>query len=379
MRNLVTILLITFLSNASLYATSIVTIKGKIRAYKDFPFKTDQDEVSVTSFDPYKKIFKARVDNEGNFKLSFPKGFMGDVQFKFADNTAIQVIVSPGDQQYYLVEPMAIKTIVNFSGDNALINKEISNYVKARSAIWSPNGQKQRPFTMISNRIAKIEYPETFERKKTFLETYIKENKCSDLFIRWARADINYNYAAGFFRSKASQHQPISDPAFFRQFPLDNSECAIASSYLTYLYVVRSSAIWGSPQINTIIVYGKSPERTKFYNTLNAKQRSTFDAMLKHSNLSDSAMMANIHYPDSIVKYTMSKDDRFSINYMNRKTSGLIRDLSYANYILNALKAESRWAPMAYRFPMLIAAYKKYVPDGRYLKILKEEYKAFKA
>jgi hypothetical protein len=379
MRNLIIILLFSLLTSGSLHAIGIVTIKGRIRAYKDFPFKTDKDEVSVTSFDPYTSIYNARIDNEGNFKLSFPKGFTGDVQFKFANNTPIQVIVSPGDRQYYLVEPMAIITIVSFSGDNALINQEIANYIKARTEIWKQNGHNERPFSMISNRIAELESPETFERKQAFLENYVQGKQLTLLFIQWARADINYNYASRIFHVKTNEHRPISDPAFFKQFPLDEPEALIASSYLTYLYVVRSSAIWGSPKVNVFIAYAKSPERTTFYNRLNAKYKKAFDVLFKYSDLSDSAMMANIKYPDSVAKYSMSKDDRFAVNYINNKTSGLVRDFSYANYMLKALRAESRWAPITYRYPMLITAYKKYVPDRRYLKILDEAYKTFKS
>lgn len=376
MRNLTLILLFTLIISSVVHATGIATIKGKIRAYKEYPLKSNKDEVSVTSFDPYISTYKAPIDKEGNFTLSFPKGFTGDVEFKFADNTPIQVIVSPGDQQYYLVEPIAKNTMVSFTGDNAATNQQISEYAKARASIRIANGGQEKPFNMIHRGILEIiEYPETFERKKAFLETYIKEQKVSPLFILWARTDVRYNYAARLFHVMSNQHQPISDPAFFKQFPMDDPESLVASSYLTYLYVVRSSAIYNSPQINTIIVYPDNPVRTRFYNQLNKNQRITFDAMLEYSNLSDSAIMANMKYPDSITRYTMTKEDRFTVNYINRNTSGLVRDFFFANYILDELKRGSPRTPKTYRFPMLMAAYKKAVPGRGYTKILKEAFR----
>jgi len=375
MRYIMLLLLVTLLTSESLYAIRKVTIRGRIRAYKEFPYKSKEDEVTVTSFDPYFNIFKARVDNDGNFTLTFPKGFTGDVEFKFIDNTPVRVIVSPGDRQYYVVEPHAKTTIVNFTGDHAKVNQQISKYLKSRTQFWATNGRIERPLNMIQTGISMISVSsETFEQRKAFLEGYIKENQVSKMFIKWARLDLDYDYAARHFHLMSNQHQPISDPAFFSQFPLDDAESLISANYLTYLYVVRSSAIYGSPQINTFIIYPKNPKISALYDALKSKNRKIFETMRENSNLSDSAIMTNMQYPDSVSKYALTKTDRFTINYIKSKTSGLVRDFYLANYILNILRGKSNSAITADRYSMLVSEYKKYVSRRTYLYALKDAY-----
>ncbi|HKG05619.1 MAG TPA: hypothetical protein VKB19_04140 [Pedobacter sp.] len=366
-------LLFTVAIAGSLFAAGKVTISGRVRAYKDFFFKTDSDQVSVTSYDPYLSVYKAKVDAGGNFTLSFPKAFTGDVEFKFADNAAIQVMVSPGDHQYYVIEPFAVKTIVNFSGNHAEINRQMSAYLKDRADVWVLKGPQKSPPT--KSRFGAE--PETFERKKAFLESYIKTHQLSPLFLRWAKADIDYHYASRIIQIKTSQHSSISDTVFFRQFPLDNAESLVASSYLNFLSVVRSSEIYSSPQVNTIVVYGTDINYEQVYHSLKFKDREKYDQMLKYSNLIHSVILENLSRPDSVRKYTMMQADRFAVDYMNANTSGLVKDYFFANYMLAALGLESKKAPIDYRYPMLLAAYKKSVDNRKYSKLLEEAYESF--
>lgn len=153
----------------------------------------------------------------------------------------------------------------------------------------------------------------------------------------------------------------------------------MASSYLNYLYEVRSSAIYWSPQVNTLIVYGTDINYDQVYHGLRFKDREVYDQMLKYSSLDHKSILAYLSKPDSVRKYTMPQEDRFAVGYINRKTSGVVRDFYFANYMLRALERASEKAPIEYRYPRLLAAYKKSVADRKYTKILEEAYVKFKA
>lgn len=371
------LLLLILCSLNWVYGIGKVTIKGKITNYNATQTPT---KISITSHDPYEKVYPAIIDDQGNFRVTFPKGFTGEVGFKFNDLKPIPVIVGPSEKQYFKIKPGNKSIIISFSGDNSVVNREIQEFNTARETSW-PVVYKyaSNPYETRSSNLLKLDYQEILKTETDFLNNYLLAHKVSDQFKHWATNHIKYEYAFIWYQIKTNQHDPIDDPAFFAAYPINNPENLISLYYLRYIKAVLNSNMYWSKAVNTVIVYQENYKR-EFKSELNSKGKTLFDELLKHSNWLDRDFASNAQLirsnSNSLLKYRMPRADRFFVEYIETKTTGLISDLLFANYILPA--SVSDWhndVTFEYRYPKLLAKYRELVHPKIYYSFIKDEVK----
>lgn len=279
-----------------------VRLYGRVNNYQKIRSSSGKDSIRVTLYEPYLHTSAVKVDSVGNFNLSFYKGFTGEIDISYNNKSATQMLAYPGDYQNVTMDIHGDSIVLSqFGYGNQDANQVISMYLKARSDIWK-NKQK-------TQLLSEIEY----KRRKSFLEKYIAGNHLPTMFVQWAWADLNYEYATSVL-----QGNMISDSTFFKQFPTDAPRNLVSSNYIRYLQAVHANDL---------------------------HQHQTFIPELQDTS------------------HTV---DKIALDYIRTKTSGVIKDFLFANYISSVISMTSGASPNASRYHYLSTIYKKEIPYGNY-------------
>jgi hypothetical protein len=355
-----------------------VTITGVIKDYAALISKKKDSKISITVTDPYKIVYKPEIDRQGKFTLSFPKYFTQDVALQLNENQPIRLIVSPGDQQSYVIDPDVSVNIVRVSGSNVATNQNIVDFQNAKEAEWlKVYAHKRDPYLLSSARVVSLDLREIFNSETRFLEAYIKGHKVTDLFKEWSRVNVRYDYASRKTRIAGNSHQPVSDPEFFKEFPVDEQAALMTSNFIPYFNTVLLYEHFFSSYINSVDLQALPAFILEYPNDLDSAQKELLKELTKFTywTKEEWELFNPIYYkyPDFQGAYVSRKADAFCFQYINSKTSGMVKEVMLANFVKSRL---GKSVLQVYAGERLVREYKKCLPKGIYMKYLEEEFRS---
>ena len=197
----------------------------------------------------------ARLDEKGQFQLSFPKNHPQDVMLRYGKKL-IEIFVSPGDKQIISLNAEDFAGFnqtdiyqerdIQFMGDGAEINRNMvafhPEYVK-NQAVYGAHNDKIKT---LSAEAYKQYSMEIREKGLELLNDFALQHKVDETFLKWAQFEIDYKCAMDLIRYRWLHPRFSSIPRdefelpenyfdFLDQFSPDQPGAMISSNYIWFL------------------------------------------------------------------------------------------------------------------------------------------------
>jgi thiol-disulfide isomerase/thioredoxin len=198
--------------------------------------------------------YSATIKADGTYRLTFLKIGTQDVMFKYGDRLVI-LLVTPGDHLQLDYDAHNFQTSLIFSGDDAQTNRDYVAYQKAlnNDAGVGYNGDYNvRSITRSASEkdsepdAHKKFLTDRYTKESVFFNNYLKAHQLSPVFIKWAKANLRYEYLENLMRytwlHAAFNHKKMEDfvlPDSYYDFidknDLNNINGAVCSSFGSYI------------------------------------------------------------------------------------------------------------------------------------------------
>ncbi|MCO4291719.1 TlpA family protein disulfide reductase [Solitalea sp. MAHUQ-68] len=332
----------------AVFAQDSITISGKIKNVEKYLIENNsikffkQDIV----FDE-QLVYNVLIQPDGSFTIKLPIDIPQDIFFIFKERP-IGLLVSPGEKLVISMDADDISHSLEFTGGeaktNSVLNIFLNQYLDSKEVNNKSINDILTSYQRDSSATAFKNYRYSLLKEDiNLLNSFVKKNKTTDLFKRWATYFIEYQCADDLMRYDWI-HQPMFSLEadyfdFFDRFSLNNPDATISSLvYGKYIHeynnYIKSRRTYHSFPIDSLI------ESVISYDTnITDEEKSVLHNFNKQPNGSadyagnDTLILKKVLERNSELLKTLNDFD-----YIASKSEGYLRNILFANYVYKNIK-----------------------------------------
>ncbi|POY36296.1 hypothetical protein C3K47_11105 [Solitalea longa] len=355
------------------FAQDSVTVSGKIKNVEKY-LKENNSIMFIKRdivFDE-QLVYNALIQPDGSFTIKLPIDVLQDIVFVFM-NRPIGLIVSSGQKLVISMDADDISHSLVFSGfeakTNSVLNIFLNQYLDSKVNNKSTN-DILRSYQSDSSAVAfkKFRYS-LLKDEMNFYNSFIKKNKTTDLFNRWAKYFIEYRCADDLMRYDWIQQPAFSLKAdyfdFFGRFTLNNPDATICHmygrythEYINYIISRRTYHTFTLDLVEAALSYDKDitdEEKNVLHDFKHTDSSAVFDG--------DTLILKKVLERNTDLLKTLNDFD-----YIASKSEGYLRNILLANYVYKNIKSKHS------AISTQIAVFQKLVSDENIKQKIMAEY-----
>ncbi len=235
--------------------TDSVYITGKVANFEKYPDANSVNIIIDHVLFHEQITYRGKIKSDGTYRIAFLKTAMQDVMLQYNSNIQV-ILVAPGEHMKLDFDADNYHSSPIFSGDGAQANRDYRAYQNAffADAGLGYRGNRENRFELIRTA-QKDKEPEDckkslaalYAKEHIFLTAYLKANKLSPAFAKWAAMNLKYDYFSDVARyafihpmmNKININEyslPDGYYDFISEADFNNIDAIVSSGYGEFLY-----------------------------------------------------------------------------------------------------------------------------------------------